>query len=307
MNLQTLAISLLFFSLFFIDGPGDDAVRSLDAFWDLGHTVVFALWSYLLIKWIRPLSGLKFLKQAAVLLVFAVIVGASIELLQGRFHRTPSVSDLFRDIIGALVAIAFLARQRKDIPNKLVRTFQAAATLLVIGALFPLAAAVTDEYAARKSFPVLSNLESPFELSRWECETGCSIAKGVAPNGGGALEVPLKTTLYSGASLKYFHRDWRGYAFLTFNLFNELDAPLRITCRIHDKWHEDRGNKYSDRYNVNLTLNPGWNNIRIPLSDVASAPKERRMDMAGIRSIGFFVTRLKKEMNIYVDDLAIVK
>lgn len=307
MNYQVFAISLFFFSLFFIDGPGDDAVRSFKAFWDLGHIAVFALWSYLLLKWLKVLAGLKFQKQAALLLVFTLVVGTSIELLQYGLIRTPSVHDVVRDVVGTLAALAFLAPQREALSKKVLRIFQISTAILVIGALFPFAGAMTDEYAARKSFPVLSNFENPLEISRWECKTGCSIVKGVAPDGGGSLKVPLATTLYSGVSLRYFPRDWRGFSFLSFNIFNESQEQLRMTCRVHDKWHRARGNKYSDRYNQSLTLNPGWNSIRIPLADVASAPRERRMDMAEIRSVGVFVTKLKKEMNVYIDDLVLTK
>lgn len=307
MNYRAFAISLFLFSLFFIDGPGDEAARSFKAFWDLGHIAVFALWSYLLLKGLKVFVGLRFPKQAGLLLVFTLIVGASIELLQYGFIRTPSVHDVVRDIIGTLATLAFLAPQRVALSKNVLRSFQTSTALLVIGALFPFTGAITDEYIARKSFPVLSSFESPFEMSRWECRSGCSIVKGVAPDGGGSLKVPLATTLYSGVSLRYFIRDWRGYSFLNFNIFNESQEPLRMTCRIHDKWHRARGNKYSDRYNVRLTLSPGWNSIRIPLADVASAPRERKMDMAEIRSVGFFVTRLKKEMNVYVDDLVLTK
>ncbi len=305
MNFQTFAISIFLFSLFFIDGPGEDAARSFKAFWDLGHIIVFALWSYLLLKGLKVLAGLRFLKQAALLLVFMFIMGTSIELIQYRFHRTPSVDDVVRDIIGTLATLAFLVPQRDALSKNILRIFQIFTALLVIGALLPFAGAVTDEYIAGKIFPVLSNFENPLEMSRWECKTGCSIVKGVALDGGGSLKVPLETTLYSGISLKYFPHDWRGYSFLSFNIFNESDEPLKIACRIHDKEHEASGYAYNDRYTVKVTLNPGWNSIRIPLSDVASAPRERKMDMAEIRSVGVFVTRLKKEMNIYIDDLAL--
>lgn len=307
MNYRAFAISFFFFSLFFVDGPGDEAARSFKAFWDLGHIIVFALWSYLLLKGVKVLAGLKFLKQAALLLVFAVIMGSLIELLQGRFHRTPSIEDVVRDIIGTLMALAFLAPQRVALSKNVLRSFQISTALLVIGALFPFAGAITDEYIARKSFPLLSNFESPFEMSRWECRPGCSIVKGVAPDGGNSLKVPLATTLYSGVSLRYFPRDWRGFSFLNFNIFNESNEPLKITCKIHDREHRVRGYKYNDRYNKSLTLTPGWNMVTIPLSDVASAPKERKMDLAEIRNVGFFVTRLKKEMNVYMDDLALTK
>lgn len=307
MNLQTLAISLLFFSLFFIDGPGDNAARSFKAFWDLGHIAVFALWSYLLLKNVKVFAGLRFPKQAGLLLVFTLVVGIFIELLQYGFIRTPSAQDVVRDFIGTLMALAFFAPQRAALSKNVLRSFQISTALLVIGALFPFASAITDEYIARKSFPVLSDFESPFEMSRWECRPGCSIVKGVATDRGSSLKVPLATTLYSGVSLRFFPRDWRGYSFFSFNIFNESQEPLKMTCRIHDKWHRARGNKYSDRYNRSFTLSPGWNSIRIPLADIASAPRGRRMDMAEIRSVGFFVNKLKKEMNIYVDDLVLTK
>lgn len=299
MNIRVVLLSLLFLSLFFIHGPGHEASRSVKSAWDLGHLIIFALWSYLVLRRVEVIEKWPFSRQAAAILLFTLFTGAGIEVIQNYTSRTPSIEDIARDLVGALIAIVFLAPKRGSIQPGLIRLFRIAVITLTGIALYPLGCAVADEYMARRDFPALSSLNSDLELSRWSCKTDCTIVHG----GGRSLKVPLTTTQYSGATLEYFPRDWRGYRSLRFRIYNELPEPLAITCRVHDGRHTKGIQHYYDRYNKRFILNPGWNDLQVPLADVVSAPKSRQMDMSDIRNVGFFVTRLKKEMNIYIDDV----
>ena len=76
-----------------------------------------------------------------------------------------------------------------------------------------------------------------------------------------------------------------------------------MTFRIHDLRHQTVSPTYlhSDRFNRRIFIRPGWNRIRISLTDVKSAPGKRLMDMTEIRDFSFFASRLKQPLTLYVD------
>jgi hypothetical protein len=76
--------------------------------------------------------------------------------------------------------------------------------------------------------------------------------------------------------------DWRGYESLEVSLYSDQSIDLPLTLRIHDQKHNT---KFTDRYNVQLLVKPGYNHFSLQLSEIAQAPKARRMDLGGISSV----------------------
>jgi hypothetical protein len=111
----------------------------------------------------------------------------------------------------------------------------------------------------------------------------------------------MDTSLYSGITLVHFPRNWRGYRFLVLEVFTPSPEGLEVTCRIHDRQHEEGEQRYEDRFNKNFHLRPGWNCIRIDLDEVTRAPVGRTMDLGEIREVGLFASRLPVPRTIFVD------
>ena len=150
-------------------------------------------------------------------------------------------------------------------------------------------------------FPVLADFESPWETSRWGGDAEITRDRGFAQNGRYSLKIELNTTTYSGVSLNYFPSDWKGFKDLQFDLFNPSDKALNVTCRIHDALHAENELRYNDRFNRSYRLEPGWNAIRIPLADVAAAPRTRTMNLQAIRDFSIFAVRLSQPQTLYLD------
>ena len=105
----------------------------------------------------------------------------------------------------------------------------------------------------------------------------------VAGPGYHSSRVGMDTSLYSGITLVHFPRNWRGYRILVLEVFNPSPEGLEVTCRIHDRQHEEGEQRHEDRFNKNFHLRPGWNSIRIDLGEVTRAPVGRTMDLGEIR------------------------
>ena len=66
--------------------------------------------------------------------------------------------------------------------------------------------------------------------------------------------------------------------------------------RIDDQQHNQA---YSDRFNRSLTLMPGRNRIKIPLSRVVQAPAGRDMDIKHIAGLALFAVDVEDVIRLY--------
>ena len=86
----------------------------------------------------------------------------------------------------------------------------------------------------------------------------------------------------------------------TVAVYSESDEPLKLTCRMHDKEHN---NSYTDRFNKTFRFDKGWNEISINLEDVINAPITRKMDITEMKNFALFAIDLQKRKTIYFDYL----
>ena len=105
---------------------------------------------------------------------------------------------------------------------------------------------------------------------------------------------------YSGISLIEPVAEWSTWQELVMDIFLADDVPLKVTVKIQDAEHD---NDYYDRFNRVIRLSPGPNEVRILLSDVATAPRTRSMDMRGISSLTLFAVSPEQTRTIFVDNI----
>jgi hypothetical protein len=292
--------------LFFIGGPDYHSPRSFKHFWNMGHILYFSLLPTILIsfssyRYRRPIV------QAAIIFGLTITLGVFVELGQYAFIRTPDMGDLFRNLIGAGISICFLLPVRKTFPARALVIFKSILIILVGFQVYPFLAALIDEHHARNQFPVLSDFQTSRQLYRWEGNAAISIENNIGQPGNHAMRAELDTQRYSGVALKYFPRNWNGYHFFEYRMYNPLDETIHITCRIHDKWHTQGLQLYADRFNRTQSIPAGWNTITIPLDDVRMAPAAREMDLDQIYGVGFFATQLPHPRTVFIDDVKLKK
>jgi hypothetical protein len=279
---------------FFFGGPSPTSTPLLPAVWNLGHILFFVLFTI----WLR--QDFALLRDDPGLLKFIIyslavlIVGLAIEWAQYGFDRNPDWHDVWRDLLGAGLAWSFLSRRCgvSKVLLGLLIVFLAAELFLVVGVAW------TDR-KIQNQLPVISELETEADVKHW---TGAvSLSHVVAARGTASLKIQFSTTLYSGTGLKNLPRDWRGYQWLAFEIFNPGADQLRLTIRINDKIHDQQGYRYDDRFNKRLFVDPGWNHFEIPLDDIQSAPKERKMDLKNVIGLGLFTTELDQPRVLFFD------
>ena len=159
-NIFLYIVFIICVVLLFVGGPRTGTSSSALHIWDLGHIFLFALGSYILIKDLPFLSRQHFFTQLLVIFTLSLLLGIISEYIQVKFHRTPDVGDLGRDILGGLIAVAFLSPQRKHTSIFSLRLVQIILVILFLYQLLPLSEALAKQM---KIFPetLVEKTESP--------------------------------------------------------------------------------------------------------------------------------------------------
>ena len=279
--------------------------RAFRAFWNLGHVAYFALIAWLLLQW-GILRRQPRWRQWLWVLLASLLIGGAIELLQIGTQRSADVMDLLRDLGGSLLVLAFYPGLLG--PGRLRRwVLRGLVLALLLWELMPFGRALIDTGFAWRQFPILADSSTPFELDRWSGRARLKIIE--AEDGQPSLQMTLLPGDYSGASLKDFPGDWRGYEALVIELDLPSQEPLRLTVRVHDRRHErgPRAYAFGDRFNRSFPLQPGRNRLRIPLEEIRQAPAGRNMDMGQVVDVTLFASSLKTPRVVLVRRLLLEK
>jgi hypothetical protein len=307
-----LAAALLLF-LFF--GEASERTLFWNAFFDAGHVPLFGLLSLAALRLMRArFPTLAPSRAWWTSFGLMLVTGVATELLQVfQSNRDASVGDLARDAAGAgafLLGAAVFPRVAGGsswaVTPRARRIAVAVSALLLLVSGFELAHAVAILAARRASLPTLYALDG----SWWERHLVRPGASTLTPHARprqlpeGFVEplarLDLKPALYPGVSLDEPYPDWRAYHRLAFTVVSDLDAPLKLTIRVHDAAHDQR---YADRFNRTLTIAPGVNRIVIPLDDIRTAPDRREMDLSRIRGIVIFGYQLATPARVFLGPL----
>ena len=152
---------------------------------------------------------------------------------------------------------------------------------------------------------VLFDFESDAELDRlrWKCGVLFSLSDGHVTHGNRSLRIELYPSNYPGLNPMLKENDWRGYAYLCFDIFNPDDKEISVSVRIDDR--EDYP-EYKDRYNKRFILQPGMNHMRIPLDTLMTSGTQRKLDIKKIHRLLIFLARPEKKVVFYVDYIRLI-
>ncbi|WP_203141529.1 succinyl-CoA synthetase subunit beta [Marinobacter mangrovi] len=296
--------ALVLLPFFFVGGPDWSSGPLFKAAWNLGHIIFFTLFT-LAVRPRRWLSGVWLWLACT---AFVTGVGVIIELIQGNVGRDSDWHDIFRNLIGTWLVLAWGYRPPAITWRRALNwVLRLTAVVLLMMELQTVAAVAEQQYRIANQLPTLYNFDDPHPLHYWRGRVHRT--KDNASDVDGfhhSLRMDLLgINLYSGASLDNLPEDWRGYEALDVVLYNPDSTPLDMTIRVNDIVHDRGHGVYSDRFNKRLHVKPGLNRFHIPMSDIRNAPKTRTMDMDEIRRLVIFTTHLKQPRSIYIVRLAL--
>lgn len=309
-DIKNIILHILFFTgLFFLffGGPGYNAPRSFANAWNLGHVLLFILFTFVLFKDWQWIKKRKLIIQWALILIAAFVLALSTEIAQLFFLRQFDWMDIFRDLSGCIIGMLLLNKIKISAQKTVFTIKFFVIILLVLITASPLFLSFIDEYTAYRQFPLLAGFETSLEIDRWKADGNIIISTSIAKTGKASLKIEFTTKKYSPVTLIHSLGKWEGFDSLKFSIYNPDSEPIRIVCRIHDNKHSLHDNAFNDRFNRSFSLKSGWNNKTIPLKDVLDTPKTRQMDMNKIEQISFFSIELPVPRIVYIDDVILVK
>lgn len=289
--------------LLFVGGPDYESHRIVQQIWDVGHIVLFLMLSYLTLNFIRKYK-LSYITQFLIIVALSFIFGLSVELVQLLVGRDFELQDLANDVSGAIIGyfVYYLLHAKISKLGKIIAALSI--VLLLMISLYPLANVLVDEVKMKNEFPVLSDFESPTQLSRWDVkQANLSLHRNHVQQGEYSLQAIFLPDAFPDITLQHFPRDWSGYKNIRFSLYNKAQDPIVIELKIYDEDHMKYGYQYTDRFNRELLLQPGWNNISISLNEIFNSPEKRTMDIARIKSFSLFLKDVTSPVTIFLDDL----
>lgn len=300
-------LALLALILIFIGGPDQYDPRSYQYAWNAGHVISFFLWTYLCLHYLHKLRCIDFLKQISLFVIIAFVLGVVIEFMQSQIGRDYSWNDVINDILGSALAVSLLSTQRTHINQTIRRLLVSSLIIAITIHNKDLAIVLIDDYQAREQFPVLADFSAPFAASRWQGDSRIQIISDDRLSATNILKVELNTHRYSGVILQHFPTDWSTFSQLQIDYYNPASEALVLTCRIHDKQHEKGEQRYDDRFNRQIVLQPGWHSLQIKLEDVINAPAQRQMDIGDMMAIGLFATQLHHEQAFFIGNVQLIR
>lgn len=277
--------------LLFWGGPDWVSPPVYQQIWDFGHIIFFALVGV----FIQLGVGIKNLKHWLWASCLVLVIGVVIELVQKQVGRTASAGDVFNDLAGFWLGLAWAGRR---FFKPWVRW---AKTALMMPALFSIFIAIVIQGHQAFEFPVLAEFENTIELQRMRGDV--SLSNEFYQQGTHSLKINFSTKKYSGIFLTLFHGNWSAYSTLAMDFYNPGASVLQVTLRVSDRIHDRGENDYDNRFNSRLYLEPGWNSVRIPVNEIREMPIDREMVMNEIHTLGIYSSYLPEPRVLYWDNV----
>lgn len=288
-------------------------LRSALAVHDFGHVMAFGLMTALFAIALSARSRSTIQGRIAVTCLAAgaaLVLGAAVELAQAVTGRNGDPWDLARDAGGALTVALALTALDPPVSSRARAVLVSMAVVTLAALAFPIWSALEDEARARAEFPVLANFANTKELSRFHFGRGAQpeIVKITDHEGRtvSAMQLGLPPARYPGFALRYFPGDWQGMRALQLLIVIPEPMPLEMTVRIDDADYDYRLD-LDDRYNRSFPLSPGLNWIEIPLSDVAAAPRGRRLDLGRVHALLMYAVALEQPRSIIIGPIGLTR
>ncbi len=296
--------------------------RLLKQIWQLGHFVLFSLFTFSILKY-TELKNISPVIQIIFLASMSLCLGLVTEILQQYFNRSFEFDDIISDFLGGISGfVLYQALYPYDQKAEKAQTIikQGNVNFLFIGIFFLLALfsarniffTLYDQSQLQKNFPLIATFDTPFELSRWEADR--TVISRVNDNfnqsnntDNKALQVIFKTAPYSTASMIHLPKNWQGYDSLSFDLNLQGEKDATVMLKIFDHQHPKNQYVYNDRFNHILNIPAGFSTVKIPLTSIQLAPQNREMDLQNIHTLSFFTTNLSEIVILHIDNLKLTK
>lgn len=284
--------------------PRDIYSHALRASMNAGHFFGFGILAWFIFKVLCRIGRGKYayFVAAAATLVLVLLI----EFIQPWFGRTASWHDVYLSLLGiaTLLCIDYIW-QAKNQFHWIKRISSLLGLTIALTVLYPAMIAWYGVIWHWQQFPQLGDFENKSELQFWRPnEVGKNasrirISNDYAKLGEYSLQINAGKTRWSGVSYYAENANWSEFEFLSLHIYNP-EKTFYLVVRIDD----NADTTYlHDRFNRSYKILPGWQHIRIPLSEIQHSPRNRKMNMHAIRQMILFISSSQPTRTFYLDNV----
>lgn len=117
----------------------------------------------------------------------------------------------------------------------------------------------------------------------------------VARAGARSLRLELEPGRYADTTLRRSFGDWNGYTHLEMSLYNPDEAIQSAIT------NTSGASGLTTGINGRYFIAPGWNDLRIPITEIRAAPAERPLDLADLSQMVICTVDLEHPRRLYLD------
>ena len=181
--------------------------------------------------------------------------------------------------------------------------------MLLLGSIYGLYG-IWDAVQAEIEFPLIADFETHRELFRWETRDAVLIqSKQHATSGHFSGNITLQEGRYPGVSIELPPGDWSTYRYLTLDIMwaenknfpqanRKQSANLALRIKLEDDGPSD---SFQDRFESTVALQPGPNQIRIPLDVIVNSPAARSLRLNRMKRVSLFLANPKSPQVLFID------
>ncbi|RDH81395.1 MAG: hypothetical protein DIZ80_15010 [endosymbiont of Galathealinum brachiosum] len=304
-----LIITLIMSVMLFTSNPIDNSIRLYQALWNTGHLFFFALLTWLLIMHTALLKE-SWRKILIVSLLFSLILGGLIEIVQYQVGRYMEWQDLLTDVLGGMLGFLtvqlFVSDERRLLGKPAIILLS---IIVILIAFIPVFNVIQDDLNVKSEFPVIANFELERTLGRWDSKHvgRLEIDSQFYIEGAASALVEFQVGKYPDVSLDVLYPNWSGFEYLNMSIHNAQNEILEMELKIYDQIHRQNGYDYNDRFNYELSIKPGWNILKIEIQNILNSPRSRSMDVENIVGFSLFMYSLNEAKVIHLDNIHLSK
>jgi len=269
-----------------------------------GHVILFLFISFAL--YFRLSATFHFSSSTIIYLVVlltCLLLGIAIEVLQGLLQREASVDDLYRNFFGIISGLGLVSLTRQKLFRHKILMGIFCLGFLLPGS-YPLFQISWHTIQRANAFPVILDFNAGWSASfvRFN-RTEVALSSVKTGDKDQLFRIRFEAGSFPGVSVIETVPDWSSYRRLRFKVASAYSENMDLFVRIHDNKHDQN---YRDRFNQQLNIHPGLNEIVIPLAQIEKGPRKRDLDLTNITGLIIFMSKVEKPQlleisNIYLD------
>jgi hypothetical protein len=300
--------------LFLVLFPFSDENEWTSKIQDFGHVLFYFLLTFFSLTFLKnKTNSISIRKRYFFTFIGINGIGLFGEILQIPGPRDASFEDLVRDLSGVSGGLLWHALTDSDVKifKNLKPLFRKRLQYLVVFLmslyLIPLFLTGFIEYNRKKVFPSICTFEHWWEIHDIEMTyAALQIVTVPEPWHNNTSKrtslITFNNAEYPGISMFPLYPTWGGYSTFSFLIYSECQDTVALELRIHDNKHDE---KYSDRFNTNISVIPGQNSYNIPLNQIIHGPKYRLLDINNISEIILFAESYQKPFTLFIDEFSL--